>query len=123
MLNTKKLFTKILTRFASTVTGPETVTFPFTATKSGLCIAAVTPPSGGASYVYVSEDGNIHEKSSSAGGTSYTLIFPVIKGKVYAITAAANYAFTGNVRIYPIMGGVVKKLLAAAHSGRGWACA
>lgn len=105
MLNDKKLFTKILTRIVSPVTGPETVTFPFTATMSGICIAVVAPPSGGASYVYVSEDGNIHERNSSAGGTTYTLVFPVIKGKAYAIPAASNYAFTGNVRIYPILGG------------------
>lgn len=123
MLNVKKMLTKIAEKFKTPVSGPETVTFPFTATKSGICIAVVTPPNNALSYVYVTEDGSAHCRGYTTGSAQYTFTFPVIKGKTYAISGAANYNFNNGVRLYPIMGGVVKQLLSALTLGRGWACA
>ena len=104
MLNIKKLFTKIVMRFASTVSGPETVSFPFTATKSGIGIAVVNPPQNTTSYVFITEDGVAHARMYSTG-VAYTLVFPVVKGKVYDIPTKSNYSFVGGVKLYPVMGG------------------
>ena len=80
----------------------ETKTFPFTADKDGIVIAVVTPPQSTASYLYVSEDGFVHARGYTVSGIQYTLVFPVKKGRVYAIQASANYSFSNGVRLYPL---------------------
>lgn len=114
MLNVKKALTKILgvfdkwmPLFAKPIGDAETVTFPFTATKSGICIVNVAPPNSTASYLYITENGGIHARGYTTGGTTYTLTFPVVKGKTYALSNASNYNIANGVRIYPILGGGV----------------
>lgn len=109
MLNVKKLLTKITERFAKPIGDAETETFPFTATKSGVCCVVVVPPTSAVSYLYVTENGGVHARGYTTGGITYTLSFPVVKGKTYALAAASNYSITNGVRIYPILGGVLLK--------------
>lgn len=102
MLNTKKMFTKILSTFAKTVGEPESVTFPFTATKSGILSVYVYPSNNSASYFYVLEDGKYVLMGSSTGGR-YVATCPVVKGKTY--TSTTSNVGTPRTEIFPIMGG------------------
>lgn len=113
LLNTKKILTKITERFAKPIGDAETVTFPFTATKSGVCIVNVVPPNSAASYLYITENGGIHARGYTTGGVTYTLTFPVVKGKTYALSNSANYSIANGVRIYPILGGVLSSIKSA----------
>ena len=99
------LLREAMARFATPVGEPETVTFPFTATKSGVCCVVVAPPTSAVSYLYVTENGGVHARGYTTGGVTYTLSFPVVKGKTYALAAASNYSITNGVRIYPVLGG------------------
>lgn len=82
--------------------GPvETKTFPFTADKDGIVVAIITPPSSTTSYVYITESGSAHFRGASTG-LQYTLVFPVRKGKTYAIGTSANYSINSGVRLYPL---------------------
>lgn len=94
----------VLPLFDAPVGGAETVTFPFTATKSGIFIAVVTPPNNTTSYVYITENDSVHARGYSTG-VNYTIVFPVVKGKTYKIASSANYNFSNGARVYPIMGG------------------
>ena len=80
----------------------ETKTFPFTADKDGIVICVVTPQQSATSYLYVSEDDITHARGYTASGMQYTLVFPVKRGRVYAIQASANYSFNNGVRLYPL---------------------
>ena len=80
----------------------ETLTFPFTADKDGIVIAVISPPQNTASYVYIAENGGIHARGYSAGGTNYTMVFPVRKDKAYSISASSNYSFSNGVRFFPL---------------------
>lgn len=114
MLNVKNALTKILgvfdkwmPLFAKPLGDAETETFPFTATKSGVCCVVVVPPTSAVSYLYVTENGGVHARGYTTGGITYTLSFPVVKGNTYALSNSANYSITNGVRIYPIIGGGV----------------
>ena len=106
MLDVKALLTKILEKVAEPPIGSaEAVTFPFTATKSGLCIAIITPPTSSTSYIYIAEDGTAYWRGASSGGLQYSMVIPITKGKTYTIQASSNYNFNGGVKFCAIMGG------------------
>lgn len=80
---------------------PESVTFPFTATKDGFVIAICTPPTSNVSYVYITEDGSPHARFYGMSNQQGTLVFPVKTGRTYAESNISNIAYTGGVRFYP----------------------
>lgn len=104
MLGIKQTLTKIINSMGK-FGAVETLTFPFTATADGIVIAVNVPPNNTASYVYVSEDNNVHARIYSTGGITETLIFPVKKGCKYAISSSSNYSFSTGIRLYPFIGG------------------
>jgi len=105
LLNQKKTDKMLMSAIEKAVGEPEVVTFPFTATKSGICIGVVAPPASAVSYVYITENGSAHSRGYTTGGITYTLVFPVVKGKTYSIAASANYSVNPGFRLYPIVGG------------------
>ena len=82
---------------------PTTVTLPFTATADGIVVIIVKPSTSADSYLYIKEDNSYHCEGASTGGTTYTLVFPVKKGRRYSNAAASNAVITNGVRLYPFV--------------------
>ena len=69
---------------------PETITFPFTASKDGMVVGYVAAQSNAASYVFINEDGSSYARSSSYGGSGYGICFPARAGCAYTIALSSN---------------------------------
>ena len=69
---------------------PETITMPYTPTKDGMCVFTLIPSTSSASYFYVKTGGNDYIRGSSAGGSSYNVVFPVIAGNEYYVSNSSN---------------------------------
>lgn len=69
---------------------PETITMPFTPTKDGIVVGAITPSTASNSYVFINDNGNQYMRAMSSGGTGYGMTFPVIHGHAYTIQTSGN---------------------------------
>lgn len=105
MLDVKKLIAKMLNKMddIGKYGTKTTVTLPFTAQSDGIAIAICAVPTSSASYLYIAEDGLANARGCSTSGLSYSVCFPVKKGKTYTASAKSNSNPT--IYLYPFMGG------------------
>lgn len=68
----------------------STVTMPFTPTKDGIVVGAISPSSASNSWVFINDNGNSYMRAMSSGGTGYGMTFPVIHGHSYTIGNTGN---------------------------------
>ena len=58
-------------------------TFPFTPTKDGFAVVAISPQTSANSYMFVYQSGVNYMRAMSSGGTGYGMSFPVKNGLIY----------------------------------------
>ena len=69
-------------------------TFPFTSTKDGFAVVAISPQTSANSYMFVYQSGNTYMRAMSSGGTGYGMSFPVKNGLAYTIQSGNIGSYT-----------------------------
>lgn len=77
--------------------------FPFTAPSNGLLNVVISPETGSTvSTLSIKNSDDVRVSSgNSSGGASYSMLFPVYKGKIYRIDVSENVS-TKNVMFTPL---------------------
>lgn len=69
---------------------PQSITFPYTATKDGIIVVSVNPSSGNASYLIIDDSNGKRFANASTGGGQYNVVIPTKKGLTYTIVSSGN---------------------------------